>query len=62
MNKTCKKSLPLHADNIKPFALYPELRFEVTNGRTLCIPCHKKTGTYGRGAIYRTTNVTLTSS
>jgi hypothetical protein len=43
----------LHADHIKPFALYIELRFEVSNGRTLCIPCHKKTGTWGRGAIYR---------
>ena len=43
----------LNADHIKPFALYPELRFEVGNGRTLCISCHKKTGTYGRGAIYR---------
>jgi 5-methylcytosine-specific restriction endonuclease McrA len=47
------KSLALHADHIKPFALYPELRFEPSNGRTLCVPCHKKTGTYGRGAIYR---------
>lgn len=47
------ESLALHADHIKPFALFPELRFDVNNGRTLCIPCHKKTGTYGRGAIYR---------
>jgi len=48
------ETVSLHADHIKPFALYPELRFEVTNGRTLCVPCHKKTGTFGRGAIYRT--------
>ena len=47
------ESIALHADHIKPFALFPEFRFEVSNGRTLCIPCHKKTGTYGRGAIYR---------
>ncbi len=47
------ESLALHADHIQPFALYPELRFEVSNGRTLCVPCHKKTGTYGRGALYR---------
>jgi len=37
----------LHADHIKPFALYPELRLEPSNGRTLCVPCHKKTGTWG---------------
>lgn len=43
----------LHADHIKPFAIYPELRFEVSNGRTLCVPCHMKTNTWGRGAIYR---------
>lgn len=30
----------LNADHIKPFALFPKLRFEVSNGRTLCKPCH----------------------
>ena len=37
----------LNADHIKPFSLFPELRFKLSNGRTLCVPCHKKTDTYG---------------
>ena len=37
----------LNADHIKPYALYPELVHEVSNGRTLCIDCHKATDTYG---------------
>lgn len=41
----------LNADHIKPFSTHPELRFKVSNGRTLCVPCHKKTPTYGRNAL-----------
>jgi hypothetical protein len=37
----------LNADHIKPFSSYPHLRFDVINGQTLCLPCHKKTATFG---------------
>lgn len=42
----------IHADHIKPFALHKELRFDVSNGRTLCEDCHRKTPTYGSRAMY----------
>jgi 5-methylcytosine-specific restriction endonuclease McrA len=38
----------LNADHIKPFRFFPALRWELANGRTLCVPCHRKTPTYGR--------------
>ena len=37
----------LNADHILPFCEYPEKRFDIQNGRTLCKSCHLKTETYG---------------
>ena len=41
------KAIVLNADHIKSFAEFPELRFAIDNGRTLCVECHKKTLDYG---------------
>lgn len=50
-NYTCQECRKtggyLEADHIKPFALHPDLRLEILNGRTLCRPCHRKTPTFG---------------
>lgn len=58
-NYTCiwcfKRGGVLNADHIKPFALFPELRLAIDNGRTLCVDCHKKTDTYG-GKILKKLN------
>lgn len=47
-----KRGGELNADHIKSFALYPDLRTDVSNGRTLCVPCHKSTSTYGTNVKY----------
>lgn len=50
-NYTCQICLvrggTLEADHIKCFAHNEELRYEVSNGRTLCKACHKTTPNYG---------------
>ena len=48
----CGKKGEVCADHIKPFALYPDLRFDLDNGRTLCLDCHRNTETYGWGILY----------
>lgn len=48
------KAVFLEADHIKPFAIFPKLRFVLDNGKTLCKECHKNTDTYGR-KVYKLT-------
>lgn len=51
-NVELKRRIVLNADHIQPFSLYPQLRFDLTNGRTLCEECHRKTETWGVNLIY----------
>lgn len=40
--QTCGSKENLNAHHIKPFKDFPELRFDVSNGLTLCVNCHKE--------------------
>ena len=48
--RSCK-SRDIAADHIKPFSLFPELRFDVNNGRTLCVACHRSLPTSRRNNL-----------
>ena len=37
----------LNADHIESFSKFPQFRFVLSNGRTLCVECHKKTPNFG---------------
>lgn len=51
--QNCGKDGYITAHHIKSFAHYPELRFELSNGITLCEECHKKTDNYKGRAKYK---------
>ena len=61
-NYTCQfcgqKGDKIVADHIKPFALFPEYRLDINNGRTLCEICHRKTETYGHKTTKLLTKIT----
>jgi len=41
-SKKYGKHIELHAHHVFTFADFPEHRFNIWNGVTLCIPCHGK--------------------
>lgn len=46
----CGSTNNIEIDHIKPFAIFPELRFAIDNGRTLCRKCHSLTPNWkGKG-------------
>jgi 5-methylcytosine-specific restriction endonuclease McrA len=56
----CDSANNLEADHIKPKALYPDLKYDIANGRTLCHNCHVKTETYG-SKVHRIADISIDS-
>lgn len=49
----------LEADHVKQWSLYPESRYDITNGQTVCISCHRKrTSTFMQGNRNALKNIT----
>lgn len=57
-NWTCveckERGCYLEAHHIKPFAFFPELRFAIDNGVSVCTPCHAKVDVYRRRTLSKT--------
>ena len=49
----CGSKENLISHHIKGFAKYPELRYEISNGLTLCRDCHKLTDNYKKNINYQ---------
>lgn len=47
----CGATEDLHAHHIKRWLDYPDLRYDLDNGKTLCSPCHERA--HGRGFKFR---------